>query len=406
MAELTPLEEALRIVLQKVKPLSTERVFIYDSVGRYLAEDIPADTDKPLFDNSAMDGYAVIYEDIREASEKNPALLEVVGEFSAGTEENIKVERGKAVKIFTGAPIPEGADTVVPVEYTRSEGNRVYILKSFNKGANVRLKGEDVKEGDVVISKGKEIRAYEIGMMASVNRAFVEVFRKPRVAILSTGDELLDVGEQQTKASQIRSSNHHMLYALVKEAGGIPHQLGIAPDEPEELLRVLRTCRDYDIFITTGGVSMGEKDYVQYLVKEVGVEVYFHKLRIKPAKPVLFGIYDKNKLFFGLPGNPVSCAVAFDLLVYPAIKTMLGAKEVFKQKLTAKLVRDFRRRDAKRREFARAKLWFEKGGYLCEPLEKQQSHMLTSMVEGNAYMIVYEGVQHLEAGQEVEVIPF
>ncbi len=406
MAELMPLEEALKIVLENVKPLPEETVFLYDAVGRFLAEDIRSDTDKPPFDNSAMDGYAVRYEDIKGASEENPVILKLLGEISAGGDFNLKVENGTAVKIFTGAPIPEGADTVVPVEFTELKGEDVVIKKEFKKGANIRLKGEDVKKGDVVLPKGHEIRGYEIGMLAFVNRAVVKVHRKPKVAVLSTGDELLEVGEEQTKLSQIRSSNHHMLYSLVKSAGGEPIQLGIAPDNPEELLRVLKTCRDYDIFITTGGVSMGEKDYVQYLVKEVGIDIKFHKLRIKPAKPVLFGTYGENKLFFGLPGNPVSCAVAFDLLVYPAIRVMLGAKEIFKKKVKAKLVKDFRRRDAKRREFARARVWYEDGEFLCEPHEKQQSHMLTSVVESNAYMIVYEGVNEIKKGEEVEVVLF
>ncbi len=405
MQNLTPLEEALRIVLESVKPLDTERVFLYDALGRYLAEDIPSDTDKPLFDNSAMDGFAVRYEDI-EGCDQKPVTLKLIGEYSAGTDQNIKVEKGTAVKIFTGAPIPEGADTVVPVEFTKTEGDKVVIEGSFKKGANVRLKGEDLKEGEIVLKRGQEIRGYEVGMLAFVNRAVVKVHRRPSVAILSTGDELLEMGEKQDRPSQIRSSNHHMLYSLVEGAGGVPHQLGIAPDDPEELLKVLKTCHRYDIFITTGGVSMGEKDYVQYLVKEVGVEVKFHKLRIKPAKPVLFGTYGENKVFFGLPGNPVSCGVAFDLLVYPVIKTMMGAKEVFKKKATARLIRDFKRRDAKRREFVRARVWFDKGGYLCDPDPKQQSHMLSSYLSANAYMVVYEGVNEIKEGSEVEVVFF
>ncbi len=406
MSDLMPLEEALRIVLESVKPLDAEKVFIYDALGRFLAEDVPSDTDKPLFDNSAMDGFAVRFEDIKGASEESPVPLRLVGEQSAGGEIAPKVEKGTAVKIFTGAPIPEGADTVVPVEFTEVKEDTVYIKKEFKEGANIRKRGEDVRKGDIVLRKGQEVRGYEVGMLAFVNRAVVKVYRRPKVGILSTGDELLELGETQERPSQIRSSNHHMLYALVKEAGGDPHQLGIAPDDPEELLNVLRTCHNYDIFITTGGVSMGEKDYVQYLVKEVGVEVRFHKLRIKPAKPVLFGTYGENKLFFGLPGNPVSCAVAFDLLVYPAIRVMLGAKEVFKRKVSATLVKDFSRRDAKRREFARAKVWFEKGKFWCEPHPKQQSHMLTSLIEANAYMIVPEGVKELKEGDEVEVVMF
>ncbi len=406
MADLKPLEEALATLLENVKPLDTERVFLKDAVGRFLAEDITSDTDKPLFDNSAMDGYAVKAEDIAGASEDNPVILKLVGEHSAGTLQEFEVSKGTAVKIFTGAPIPRGADTVVPVEFTEAKDSLVYIKREFKKGANIRLRGEDVKEGEVILRKGHPVRGYEVGLLAFVNRTTVKVYRRPRVAILSTGDELLELGEVQSRASQIRSSNHHMLYSLVEEAGAQAYQLGIAPDEPQELLELLKSCYNYDIFVTTGGVSMGEKDYVQYLVSEVGIDVKFHRLRIKPAKPVLFGTYGENKLFFGLPGNPVSCAVAFDLLVYPAIRVMLGAKDIFKRKYTATLVKDFRRRDAKRREFARARVWFEKGKFWCEPHPKQQSHMLTSLVESNAYMIVPEGKQEILEGEEVEVVMF
>ncbi|AAC06407.1 molybdopterin molybdotransferase MoeA [Aquifex aeolicus] len=402
MKNLTPLEEALKIVLENVKPLESERVFIHEALGRVLAEDVVSDTDKPLFDNSAMDGYAVRWEDIKEV----PAKLKVIGEYAAGTGENLKVEKGTAVKIFTGAPIPEGADTVVPVEYTETQDGYVIVKKSFKQGANVRRRGEDVKKGEVVIPKGKEIRPYEMGMLASVNRAVVSVYRKPHVGILSTGDEILDVCEEQTKPSQIRTSNNYTVYGQVLQAGGIPHNLGIAPDEPQKLKEIMRSIHKYDIFITTGGVSMGEKDYVQYLVEDLGIDVKFHKLRIKPAKPVLFGVYGENKLFFGLPGNPVSAAVAFDLLVYPAIKAMQGHREVFKQKVTAILEGDYRRKNADRREFARCRVWFENGRYHCEPYPKQDSHMLTSLVNSNAYMVVYEGVNELKKGQEVEVILF
>ena len=401
---LTPLEEALSILLESVSPLPPERVFIKDALGRFLAEDVSSDTDKPLFDNSAMDGFALRHEDIKEASEGSPVRLRVIGESSAGGDKPPVVERGTAVKIFTGAPLPEGADTVVPVELTETQGDSVLIKKALKEGANIRRRGEDLKEGEIVLKKGHLIRGYEVGMLAFLNKTTVLVGRKPRVAIMSSGDELLEVGEPAKRPSQIRSSNHHMLYSLVQSAGGDPVQLGIAPDDPDRLLETLKTCKDYDIFITTGGVSMGEKDYIQYLVKEVGVDVKFHRLRIKPAKPVLFGAFGENKLFFGLPGNPVSCAVAFDLFLYPAIKIMLGGKEVFKTKTRAKLVKDFYRRDAVRREFARARVWFEDGELLCEPHPKQQSHMLTSVVDSNAYMIVMEGVKELKAGEQVEVM--
>ena len=406
MRELMPLEEALRIVLEHAKPLGTELVFLENALGRILAEDVKSDTDKPLFDNSAMDGYAVRSEDIKGASEESPKVLKVIGEHTAGTKETFKVEKGTAVKIYTGAPMPEGADTVVPVELTEEKNGEVYVKKELKEGANVRKKGEDVKEGEVVVKKGTQIRPYEVGMIAFVNRPIVRVYRKPRVGILSTGDELLELGEPQTRSSQIRSSNHHMLFSLAKSAGAEPHLIGIVLDDPETLLRTLKNCHQYDIFITTGGVSMGEKDYVQYLIKEVGVEVKFHWVRIKPAKPVLFGTYGERGLFFGLPGNPVSCAVAFDLLVYPAIRKMMGAREIFKRKVKAELVKDFRRRDTKRREFARVRVWEENGSLLCEPHPKQQSHMLTSLVESNAYMIVPEGVGEIKRGESVDVVLF
>jgi len=403
MTDLTPLEDALRIVLEKSGPLETETVFLHEALGRFLAEEVRADTDRPLFDNSAMDGFAVRSADLAGASEDNPVRLRLTGESCAGSGESLKVQPGTAVKIFTGAPIPEGADAVVPVEYTEIRGDFVYVKRNFGKGANVRLRGEEVREGDLILPEGQEIRAYEVGLLASVNRAVVRVYRRPRVAILSTGDELLEIGELQTRPSQIRSSNQHMLRSLVESAGGIPCVLGIAPDDPDRLLGWLRSCSRYDVFITTGGVSMGEKDYVQHLAGQAGVKILFHRLRIKPAKPVLFGTYE-NGLFFGLPGNPVSCAVAFDLLVYPAIRSMLGAREVFRRKVKAVLVGGYSRRDAKRREFARARVWFDGEAYRCEPLPKQQSHMLTSYMGANAYLIVKEGIRELREGEKVEVI--
>jgi len=401
MSGLLPLEEALATVLENARQLSTERVFLQEALGRVLAEDIPSDTDKPLFDNSAMDGFAVRFEDI---SGKERVRLRLVGEVAAGQDSFPKVEKGCAVRIFTGAPVPQGADTVVPVEYTHTEGEWVVIEGEFKRGANIRRRGEDVRAGDIVLRKGKEIRGYEIGMLAFVNRSTLRVFRKPRVGILSTGDELLEVGEERTSPSQIRSSNHHMLYALTSEAGGQPHQLGIVRDDPQELLSALKKCHEYDVMITTGGVSMGEKDYVQYLVEKVGVRVLFHKLLIKPAKPVLFGTFGEGGLFFSLPGNPVSCAVAFDLLVYPALRTMLGCKEVFKRKVEARLTEAFRRKDPRRREFARAWVWFEKGEFLCKPYPKQGSHILTSLTESNAYLVVKEGVSEIPEGERAEVV--
>lgn len=401
-----PYEEALSIVLEHTKIIDTERVFINQALGRVLAEDILSDTDKPPFDNSAMDGYAVRHEDIKSASEDKPVKLKVVGELSAGEDKSIVVEKGSAVVIFTGAPIPQGADTVIPFEMVQKEGDHILIKRPLEAWSNIRKRGEEVKQGELLIKKGTLIRPYEVGIMASVNKVLVSVYRKPRIAILVTGDEIKDVGESIEKPTQIRSSNSYVLISQVIRSGGEPHYLGIVKDDQEEIARALANLKDYDIFITTGGVSMGGKDYVQYLVKECGVDVKFHKVRIKPAKPVLFGTYGERGLFFGLPGNPVSCSMAFDLIVHPALLKMSGRSDYTPKTFKAILKEDFSRKDAERREFVRSYVWFEEDKAYCLFSPKTQSHMLTSYIDMNAYMVVYEGVKEIKKGSLVDVILF
>jgi len=398
-----PYEEALSIVLSHCPTLPTEKVYLLDALGRVLAEDVVAEEDRPSFDNSAMDGYAIHWEDIKDA----PVELLVVGEIPAGAEETFELPRGCAVKIFTGAPIPKGATAVVPVEYTEAKNGKVLIKEAFKEGANIRRKGEELKTGEIVLQKGTFLRHYEVGLLASLNKVQVEVSRKPRVAVLSTGDEIKDLGEPITKPSQIRTSNGYTLMAGISLAGGEPHYLGIVPDEPDRLKKALSKLEDYDVFITTGGVSMGDRDYIKTLVEDVGVKVHFHKVRIKPAKPILFGTYKEGKgLFFGIPGNPVSCVMAFDLIVKPALLKMQSAKDYMPKTLWAKLKRDFSRRDPERREFVRAFLSLEGQDLVCDFSPKLQSHMLTSYVGANCYMVVREGVKELKGGELVEVVLF
>lgn len=398
-----PYEEALSIVLSHCPTLPTEKVYLLDALGRVLAEDVISEEDRPSFDNSAMDGYAVHWEDIKDA----PAELLVVGEIPAGAEETFELPKGCAVKIFTGAPIPKGATAVVPVEYTEAKNGKVLIKEAFKEGANIRRKGEELKAGEVVLQKGTILRHYEVGLLASLNKVQVEVSRKPRVAVLSTGDEIKDLGEPITKPSQIRTSNGYTLMAGISLAGGEPYYLGIVPDEPDKLKKALSQLEDYDVFITTGGVSAGDRDYIKTLVEEVGVKVHFHKVRIKPSKPILFGTYKEGKgLFFGIPGNPVSCAIAFDLIVKPALLKIQSAKDYMPKTLWAKLKRDFSRRDPERREFVRAVLSLEGQDLVCDYSPKLQSHMLTSYVGANCYMVVREGVKELKAGELVEVVLF
>ena len=398
-----PYEEALSIVLSHCPTLPTEKVYLLDALGRVLAEDVISEEDRPSFDNSAMDGYAVHWEDIKDA----PVELLVAGEIPAGAEETFELPKGCAIKIFTGAPIPKGATAVVPVEYTEAKDGKVLIKEAFKEGANIRRKGEELKAGEVVLQKGTILRHYEVGLLASLNKVQVEVSRRPRVAVLSTGDEIKDLGEPITKPSQIRTSNGYTLMAGISLAGGEPHYLGIVPDEPDKLKKVLSQLEDYDVFITTGGVSAGDRDYIKTLVEEVGVKVHFHKVRIKPAKPILFGTYKEGKgLFFGIPGNPVSCAMAFDLIVKPALLKMQSAKDYIPKTLWARLKRDFSRRDPERREFVRAVLSLEEQQLVCDFSPKLQSHMLTSYVGANCYMVVKEGVKELKGGELVEVVLF
>lgn len=398
---LTPYEEALSLLLQRVRSLPTEKVLLWDVLGRVLAEDILAERDSPAFDNSAMDGYGVKAEDLQTT----PARLKVVGEVPAGGEWHGTLEKGQAVKIFTGAPIPSGVDTVVPIEFAKEEGSYIVVENTFKKGANIRLRGEEIRAGEDILKRGVRIRGYEVGLLAFANKVFVEVYQRPRVGILSTGDEIREPGEPIEKPFQIRSSNNHTLYARAKELGCEVHQLGIVPDKPEAIKKIFERVEDYHVFITTGGVSVGERDFVQKIVKDMGFEVVFHRLRIKPAKPVLFAVKG-NTLFFGLPGNPVSCAMAFDLLVKPAILKMQGFENHMPVTFKAQLTRDFSRRDAERREFVRARFWEEAGKLYCEYSPKTHSHMLTSYVGANCYMVVYEGTKEIRAGEEVEVIPF
>ncbi|ADC89475.1 molybdenum cofactor synthesis domain protein [Thermocrinis albus DSM 14484] len=396
-------QEALRILLENTQPLGTERVFLKDAVGRVLASSVVSPEDRPSFDNSAMDGYAVISEDTEGASEDSPVLLKLVGEVPAGVWPSCKVEKKTAVKIFTGAPLPEGADAVVPVEYTQEKDGYVVVKKRVPAGANVRRKGEEFRRGEILLEEGTTLRHYEIALLASINVVQVEVYRRPRVGILSTGDELVDLGEEITSPSQIRTSNNYGLLAGVILAGGEPHLLGIVGDEPVKLGKLMKSIEEYDVFITTGGVSVGERDLVKVLVEEYGVDVKFHKVRIKPAKPVLFGLKGKT-LFFGLPGNPVSTMIAFDLLVKPALLKLQGVRNHVPQIQKATLVRDFSRKDSERLEFVRARVWWEGDTFLCDYSPKTQSHMLTSYVGMNAYMIVPEGVNTLREGDRVDVI--
>ncbi len=401
-------EEALKIVLEHTKKLPFEKVPITESLGRVLAEDVIADRDQPPADNSGMDGFAVRYEDIKGATEENPAVLELVGEAKAGGEPPA-IEKGKAAAIYTGGLIPEGADTVVQKELTKVEDGKVFIFQELKKGANIRKQGEDYKKGDILLKKGTKIRAAETGILASANKAIVYVYQKPKVGIITTGDEILDIGEPITSPSQIRTSNTYALYSQILEAGGEPVILGFAKDNPEDLKEKLRNAITCDILLTTGGVSVGDYDLVKdFVCTELGVEILFWKVAQKPGKPLAFGIWGENKrkLFFGIPGNPVAAMFVTEAYVKPAIRKMKGETKVLNPVIKAKLIGGYKRKKGERKEFIRVSVELTDEGFIAKAFGKQGSNILTGMVFANGFGIVDIGVTEIKDGEYIDVMLF
>ena len=324
MNHLTLLASAQQTVLEATQVLGCEKVSLLDVLGRVLGEDIIAPRSNPPWDNSAMDGFAVRWEDIKQehAITKIPELI-IVEDVAAGAVPKKSVGPGEAIRIMTGAPMPEGADTVVRVEYTEPSATSVRIMKTESgKGACIRSKGEDVQEGECIIAKGTQLRSGEIGMLAILAKSFVLVYQRPRVAILSTGDELADLDEAFDE-HKIVNSNSYGIAAGVQEAGGIPVLLGIAKDNPDSLKEKIRQGLTCDVLVLSGGISMGDYDFTKPVFAELGADMNFWKLAIRPGQPVAFGKI-QGKLAFGLPGNPVSSMFTFDQLVRPAMLKMGG----------------------------------------------------------------------------------
>ena len=299
-SDLTQLHEAQRIVLDAARPLGLEKVPILNTLGRVLGEDIVATRDNPPWDNSAMDGFAVRWEDLKqEHAIGKPVVLTVIEDVPAGKVATKTVGPGQAIRIMTGAPLPHGANAVVKVEETEPSADSVKIFKAIEPHANVRPQGEDVKKGECIIRKGTQIRPAEAGMLAILAKSFVLVYQQPRVAILSTGDELADLDERFSE-EKIINSNSYGIAAAVQEAGGIPILLGIAHDQPEALKEKIAHGLNADILVLSGGVSMGDYDFTKAVFRELGAEMNFWKLAIRPGQPLAFGKI-QGKLAFGLP---------------------------------------------------------------------------------------------------------
>ena len=393
-------EEALSNILGMITPLSLERVSLLDALGRVIGEDIHANRPIPPKDNSGMDGYALRAEDTKEASQANPIRLSVVEDIPAGTIPTRQIGQGQSARIMTGAPIPEGADSVLRMEDTLNEGREVAILVPVRKGQDIRRQGEDVQQGERVIAKGEIIRPAEVGMLASLGRSFILVHQRPIVAIVPTGDELADIDEV-TSPWKIANSNGYSLTALVRECGAIPMQMGIARDKREDLIDKFHAATRADLILSSGGVSVGDYDLVREIMKEVGNQVQFWRVAMRPGRPLAFGTLGKVPLV-GLPGNPVSTMVSFQQFVRPAILKMMGHQNLFRRTILAKLSETVEKeRDV--RQFIRGQIRSGKEGYEVVTTGKQGSGILKSMVRANGLIVIPVGVEKVLAGEWVTV---
>ncbi len=404
-------EEALEKVLGHFDVLETEGQPLLESLGQVLAGDVYSTTDVPPLDNSAMDGFAVQAQGTVGATPSSPIILRVIGEVAAGYLATEKVVPGTAIRIMTGAPIPGGADAVVQFENTdemerKSPGQpltEIGVMRQAEKGLNIRRAGGDIPRGSLALRRGALIRPQEIGVLASLGRNVIPVFRRPVVAILSTGDELIDVDKPLTPG-KIYSSNSYSLAAQVARYGGIPRILGIARDNIQSLEEKLQEARDADLLITSGGVSVGDYDVVKDVLANHG-EVTFWTVRMKPGKPLAFGVLrvgEKVVPHLGLPGNPVSSMVTFEQFARPAIFKMMGKKNLDKPTIQAKSQSYVRNTDG-RRTFTRVSVSRQGGEYSARLVGPQGSGILTSMTLANGLMIVPEDVPSVGIGDNVVV---
>lgn len=394
-------DEARSIVLSSVKKRGNERLPFENIYGRILQEDVRSEYNIPPLNNSAMDGFAVRWTDTVDASLEHPVELTVTGEVRAGgLYANLYVEEHTALRIMTGAPIPEGADAVIPVENTREDTVRgvVAVLKKSQLHENIRFAGEDVKAGQIVLEAGTIMRSADIGLLAAVNKREVSVYSKPTVAIISTGDEIAEVGADLAPG-QIRNSNAYSLQSEIAKYNGVPVYYGIAKDSLSETRKIFLRALEHDIVISTGGVSMGKYDLVKNVLNELGVDILFETIKMKPGKPVVFGVRD-NTLVFGLPGNPVSTLVSFIEFVRPALLKMSGAKNLNKPEVLAICDNDIYKKSG-RKEFIRGFFHIKEGVINVTTTGPQGSGILRSMSVANCLIIMNEESSGCRKGDQV-----
>ena len=405
VSSILTVKNALQLVLEHCKQLnnkelSSEVIPLREAHGRILAESVYLDSDQPPFDRSMRDGYAVLAEDVQEL----PARLKCLGEVKAGEVSNLCLRKGEALQIMTGAPVPLGADAVVMVEYTkRSNSDEIIILKSGASKSNIALKGSERKVGDLLVSKGARVGAVELGGLASVGKSQICVFKRPTVGILATGDELVEV-DQTPGPGQIRNSNAYLLYAQVLKMGGIPKILSTATDEVEDLRNQIIEGLINDVLLISGGVSMGKYDLVEPVMSKLGIQIYFESVSMRPGKPTVFA--RKGRQFvFGLPGNPVSTFVAFELFVNPVLKTLQGLgprpHSIIRGRLKSEIIEK-----SGRTTFLPATVSDQGDGIKVEPVSWKGSADIFSVIGANGLIVVPLETVRLIPGDQVDVILF
>ncbi|MGH7475442.1 MAG: molybdopterin molybdotransferase MoeA [Longimicrobiales bacterium] len=408
---------AMRRIVELMTPLAPIELPLLDAVGLVLAEDVVSAVAHPPWDNSAMDGFAARAADVRAASETAPVTLQVIEEVPAGAVPSRELRRGVAARVMTGAPIPAGADTVIRLEHTDLAGTSggeppyaVRILRADDAGRNVRRAGEDITPGARVVTAGRRLRAAEIGVLAAIGRTRVGVHPAPRVAVLSNGDELVapDALDELVSGRRIADSNSYALAAALRGAGCVPVPLGIAADADTAIAAAVERGLDCDVLITTAGASVGDHDRMKDVLERLGFRFDFWRVRMRPGSPLSFGLLERERAapiyVFGLPGNPVSALVTFEVMAKPGLRRLLGREDVFPATVRVRLAE---RVDSRRgmTQFLRVRIETRAGEVVARLTGPQGSGMLSSMVAADALLIVPESAESLAAGDVAEAIP-
>lgn len=390
-------EQALQEILKHAYNLAARKTPIEEAVGKILAEDIFSQIDMPLFDKSAMDGYALRASNTADI----PVQLKCLGTIQAGEVFTQSLKSGCCIKIMTGAPMPKGADSVVMVEDTEQQESNMIIKRSVKPGENVCVKAEDITKGSKMFSKGNLISISDIALLATIGRRFVKTIDSPSVAVLNTGGEIIPVGRKLSQ-NKIYNSNGPQLCALLRQDGITPRYLGIAKDEPVILKKMISQGLTCDILLISGGVSMGDYDLVPGILKQMGVKQLFHKVNIKPGKPLFFGVKNR-KLIFGIPGNPVSNFLAYQIFVRPVIRKMMGIEDYTLKIKKGILKSEFRQKPG-RKHFVLSKVVQSKNTYYVYPLPGHGSADIAALSTADAFMLVDGTISKIKQNSEVEFI--